>query len=122
MYEFSKLVIETSNLNSLNSRALSSALIESKVNEINEIKNRNKYNELNKDDYNGYIFEFSDNINPLFQNALSLNDKQKNTEDNEYKNINEINEENNYKDKNIFRAMEEGYLKNRYNSVNSSNI
>ena len=122
MYEFSKLVMETSNLNSLNSRALSSGLIESKVNEINEIKNRNKYNELNKDDYNGYIFEFSDNVNPLFQDALSLNDKQKSTEDNENKNTNEIKEENNYKDKNIFRAMEEGYLKSKYNSMNLMNL
>ena len=45
MHEFSKLVIKSSNLNSLNSRALSSRLIENK---INEIKNRNKYNELIK--------------------------------------------------------------------------
>ena len=126
MYEFSKLVMESSNLNSLNSRALSSSLIESKINEINEIKNRNKFSELNKDDYNGYIFEFSDNTNPLFQNALSLNDKEKNNEDNnENKDSNEINtnnENDKYKDKNIFRAMEEGYLKNRYNSVNSLNF
>ena len=118
--------MESSNLNSLNSRALSSSLIESKINEINEIKNRNKFNELNKDDYNGYIFEFSDNTNPLFQNALSLNDKEKNNEDNnENKDSNEINtnnENDKYKDKNIFRAMEEGYLKNRYNSVNSLNF
>ena len=132
MYEFSKLVMESSNLNSLNSRALSSRLIESKINEINEIKNRNKFKELNKDDYNGYIFEFSDNLNPLFQNAVSLNDKQKSTEDNnENKDSNEVKEEkeekeikegDNYKNKNIFRAMEEGYLKSRYNSMNSLNL
>ena len=132
MYEFSKLVMESSNLNSLNSRALSSRLIESKINEINEIKNRNKFKELNKDDYNGYIFEFSDNLNPLFQNAVRLNDKQKSTEDNnENKDSNEIKEEkeekeikegDNYKNKNIFRAMEEGYLKSRYNSMNSLNL
>ena len=127
MYEFSKLVMETSNLNSLNSRNLSSGLIESKVNEINEIKNRNKFNELNKDDYNGYIFEFGDNVNPLFQDALSLNvnDKQKTVEENENfsgNEIKEIKEVNNYKDKNIFRAMEEGYLKSRYNSMNLINI
>ena len=114
MYEFSRLVMESSNLNSLNSRALSSGLIESKVNEINEIKNINKFQELNKDDYNGYIFEFSDNVNPLFQNALSLNDKQSNIEDK--KNEKEVD---NYKDKNIFRAMEEGYLKSKYNSMNT---
>ena len=82
MYEFSKLVMESSNLNSLKSGTLSSQLIESKVNEINEIKNMNKFSELNKDDYNGYILEFSDNLNPLFQNALSLNDKEKKEEEN----------------------------------------
>ena len=92
MYEFSKLVVETSNLNSLNSRALSSGLIESKVSEINEYKNRNKFQELNQDNYNGYIFEFSDNLNPLFQNALSLNDNQKKEEDKKNLNINNNND------------------------------
>ena len=134
MYEFSKLVMETSNLNSLNSRALSSGLIESKINEINEIKKVNRYNEINKDDYNGYILEFSDNANPLFQGALSLNE-QKNGEgvkegegvgDMEEKNEkDEKKEENvNYEDKNIniFRAMEEGYLKSKYNSVNTMDL
>ena len=121
MYEFSKLVMETSNLNSLNSRALSSGLIESKINELNEIKKVNKFNEINKDDYNGYILEFSDNMNPLFQNALSISDKDKNGGVGENQNENTDNKENEKyksKDKNIFRAMEEGYLKSRYNSMN----
>ena len=122
MYEFSKLVMESSNLNSLNSRALSSGLIESKVNEINEIKNRNKYNEINKDDYNGYIFEFSDNLNPLFQDAVSLNDKQDNKKDEVKEKENENKIDDNYKDKNIFRVMEERYLKSKYNSMNLVNI
>ena len=131
MYEFSKLVVETSNLNSLNSRALSSGLIESKVSEINEYKNRNKFQELNQDNYNGYIFEFSDNLNPLFQNALSLNDNQKKEEDKKNLNINNNNDINDIKEekeediyknnKNIFRAMEEGYLKSRYNSLDLIN-
>ena len=126
MYEFSKLVMESSNLNSLKSGTLSSQLIESKVNEINEIKNMNKFSELNNDNYNGYILEFSDNLNPLFQNALSLNDKEK--KENENINIkdnnNDIKEDDKYKDrdKNIFRAMEEGYLKSRYNSMNLVNV
>lgn len=119
MYEFSKLVMETSNLNSLNSRALSSGLIESKINELNEIKKANKYNEINKDDYNGYILEFSDNMNPLFQNALSINDKENENVDNKDKT--EI-EKYKSKDKNIFREMEEGYLKSRYNSMNTINL
>ena len=126
MYEFSKLVMESSNLNSLKSGTLSSQLIESKVNEINEIKNMNKFSELNKDDYNGYILEFSDNLNPLFQNALSLNDKEKKEEENLNikDNAKEIKEDDKYKnkDKNIFRAMEEGYLKSRYNSMNLINV
>ena len=121
MYEFSKLVMESSNLNTLNSRALSSGLIESKVNEINEIKKVNKYNEINKDDYNGYILEFSDNINPLFQNALSINDRGKEENQTE-KNNNKETEKYKTKDKNIFRAMEEGYLKSRYNSMNTINL
>ena len=63
----------------------------------------------------------------MFQDALSLNvnDKQKTVEDNENfsgNEIKEIKEVNNYKDKNIFRAMEEGYLKSRYNSMNLINI
>jgi len=126
MYEFSKLVMESSNLNSLKSGTLSSQLIESKVNEINEIKNMNKFSELNKDDYNGYILEFSDNLNPLFQNALSLNDKEKKEDENKNlkDNNKEIKEDDKYKnkDKNIFRAMEEGYLKSRYNSMNLINV
>jgi hypothetical protein len=124
MYEFSKLVMESSNLNTLNSRALSSGLIESKVNEINEIKKVNKYNEINKDDYNGYILEFSDNINPLFQNALSINDrgKEENQTGKDNNNNNKEIEKYKTKDKNIFRAMEEGYLKSRYNSMNTINL
>ena len=126
MYEFSKLVMESSNLNSLKSGSLSSQLIESKVNEINEIKNMNKFSELNKDEYNGYILEFSDNLNPLFQNALSLNDKEKKEDENMNikDNNKEIKEDDKYKnrDKNIFRAMEEGYLKSRYNSMNLINL
>ena len=121
MYEFSKLVMESSNLNTLNSRALSSGLIESKINEINEIKKVNKYNEINKDDYNGYILEFSDNINPLFQNALSINDNGKEENQSEKDNNKEIGKYKS-KDKNIFRAMEEGYLKSRYNSMNTINL
>ena len=128
MYEFSKLVMETSNLNSFNSRQLSSGLIESKINEINEIKKVNKYNEINKDDYNGYILEFSDNMNPLFQNALSINEKEKKegVVENQNKNIEnkDKTEKEKYRSKNIniFRAMEEGYLKSRYDSMNTINL
>ena len=120
MYEFSKLVMESSNLNSMNSGMFSSGLIESKVNEINEIKNRKKNNELNKDDYNGYMFEFSDNANPLFQDALSINNNENNNNENNVDNADnkENNDKKNYENKNIFRAMEEGYLKSKYNSMN----
>ena len=74
MYEFSKLVMETSQINS---KFVSSGTIESKINDINEF---NRMNELNKEDlnyynYNGYKMEFNDNNNPLFQGAFSLNDK-----------------------------------------------
>ena len=58
-------------------------------------------------------------MNPLFQNALSINDKENENVDNKDKT--EI-EKYKSKDKNIFREMEEGYLKSRYNSMNTINL
>ena len=129
MYEFSKLLMETSQLNS--SKVLSSGLIESKINEINEINNINRNNEANKEEYNynGYMMEFSDMNNPLFQGALSINDKSRIFSSlSKNKSMNQIDKDNNVekisimKGRNVLSSMNEKYLKNRYNSMNSINI
>ena len=125
MYEFSKLLMETSQINS--SKILSSGLIESKVNEINELNNLNRNSELNKEEYNynGYMMEFSDMNNPLFQGALSLNDKKrifsslsKNSQI-EKDNFDKISI---MKGRNILKSMDEKNIRNKYNSVNSLNM
>ena len=130
MYEFSKLVMETSHLNS---KIISSGLIESKINEINEIKKINKKNELNREDYNynGYMMEFNDNNNPLFQGALSINDKKRNFSSLiSTKNNSEIDKDSNsdkykiniIKGRNILKSTtNEKYSKNKYNSMSSIN-
>ena len=66
------------------------------------------------------MFEFSDNANPLFQDALSINNNENNNNENNIDNAGnkENNDKKNYENKNIFRAMEEGYLKSKYNSMN----
>ena len=125
MYEFSRLLMETSNLNS---KVLSSGLIESKVNEINEINTINRNSQLNKEElnYNGYMLEFSDNNNPLFQGALSINDKSRlfsSLSNNKYLSEKENNGDkiNIIKGRNLLKSLEEKYSKNKYNSMNSLN-
>ena len=129
MYEFSKLLMETSHLNS--TKILSSGLIESKINEINEINNLNRISEINKEEYNynGYMVEFSDNNNPLIQGAFSPNDKQRIFSSlSKNKNLSEIEKENKFekinilKSKNLLKSLDEKYIRNKYNSVNSINM
>jgi len=118
MYEFSKLLMETSQLNS--SKVLSSGLIESKLNEINELKNIDRNAEKNKEEYNynGYMMEFSDNNNPLIQGAFSINDKKRMLFDKE----NYFDKINILKGRNILKSMDEKYIKNKYNSMNYINM
>ena len=117
MYEFSKLLMETSQLNS--SKVLSSGLIESKVNEISEINNINRNNEANKEEYNynGYMVEFSDMNNPLFQGAFSINDKNRISSSKS-----QINNMAIMKGRNALNSMDDKYLKNKYNSMNLINM
>ena len=118
IYEYSKLLSETSNLNS---KIISTGLIESKINEINEINNLKRNSQKNKEElnYNGYMLEFSDNNNPLFQGALSsinvndINDKSdKNDNGNKIK----------YKGRNYLKSMEIKLNNNKYNSMNIMNM
>ena len=126
MYEFSKLVMETSQINS---KFVSSGTIESKINEINEINRLNKNNEMNKEDfnyynYNGYMMEFNDNNNPLFQGALSINDKTRALSSFiNSKNKNEIGKDNKIsiiRGRNLLKSMDEKYSKRKLNSNNSA--
>jgi hypothetical protein len=113
MYEFSKLLNETSNLNS---KIISTGLIESKINEINEINSIRRNNQINKEElnYNGYMLEFSDNNNPLFQGALSsINVNEK------YDKTTKINK---VKGKNYLHSMDDKIPKNIYNSMNVINL
>ena len=122
MYEFSKLLMETSQINS--SKVLSSGLIESKVNEINELNNLNKNSELNKEEYNynGYMMEFSDMNNPLFQGALSLNDKNRILSSLSKKSQDNFDTISIIKGRNILKSMDEKLIRNKYNSVNAINM
>ena len=122
MYEFSKLIMETSQINS--SKVLSSGLIESKINEINEINNINRKKEQNKEDYNynGYMMEFSDINNPLFQGALSINERNRIFSSiSKKENENNLEQNNLIKGRNEMKSMDERY-KNKYNSMNSINM
>ena len=127
MYEFSKLVMETSQINS---KFVTSGTIESKINEINEINRMNKNNEQNKEDfnyynYNGYKMEFNDNNNPLFQGAFSINDKGRALSSFiNSKNKNEIGKDNKIniiRGRNLLKSMDGKYSKKIYNSNNSMN-
>ncbi len=119
LYEFSKLLMDTSNINN----KIQSELIEKRMYEMNEIKKSKEKNQRNKEDvnFNGSLLEINDNSNPLIQNAFSMKMKDKKNPllvsnqsiiDNSNNNSSEIKfSKNNH-------SMNSYFLKKKYNSIN----